>query len=112
MNRHRVVGKVGKFNLCFRSERLTSHAGVVLLQDFAQRLGVARLLDDELQVKVRERGYSESEAVRSLVYNTVLGGTCLSVLEVVRGDQGTQELMGVETVLAPTTAGEFLRNFV
>ena len=42
MNRHKVVGKVGKFNLCFRSERLTSHAGVVLLQDFAQRLGVAR----------------------------------------------------------------------
>jgi len=30
---------VGKFNLCFRPERLTSHAGVVLLHDFAQRLG-------------------------------------------------------------------------
>ena len=111
MNKSKVVGKVGKFNICFRPEQLTSHAGVVLLHDFAQRLGVAQLLDDELAVKARERGYPESQAVGSLVYNTILGGTCLSDLEVVRGDQGTQELVGVESVLAPTTAGEFLRKF-
>ena len=111
MNRHKVVGKVGKFNICFRSERLTSYAGIVLLHDFAQRLGVARLLDEELQVKARERGYSESAAVGGLLYNTILGGMCLSDLEVVRGDQGTQELLGADTILAPTTAGEFLRKF-
>lgn len=105
------MGKVSKFNICFRPERLTSHAGVVLLHDFAQRLGVAQVLDEELQVKTRERGYPESEAVSSLVYNTILGGTGLSDLEVLRGDQGTQELLGAETVLAPTTAGEFLRKF-
>ena len=40
VNRQKVVGKVGKFNICFRQEQLTSHAGTVLLQDFAQRLGV------------------------------------------------------------------------
>jgi hypothetical protein len=104
------MGKVGKFNICFRPQRLTSHAGVVLLQDFAQRLGVAQVLDDELQVKTRERGYPESEAVGSLVYNTILGGTCLSDLEVLRGDPGTQELLGAGGILAPTTAGEFLRK--
>jgi hypothetical protein len=111
VNKHKVVGKVGKFNLCFRPERLTSHAGVVLLHDFAQRLGVAQVLDDELAVKVRERGYPESAAVGGLLYNTILGGTCLSDLEVLRGDPGTQELLGAETILAPTTAGEFLRKF-
>jgi len=102
---------VGKFNICFRPERLTSHAGIVLLHDFAQRLGVAGMLDEELAVKARERGYPESAAVGSLVYNTLLGGTCLSDLEVLRGDQGTQELVGGARVLAPTTAGEFLRKF-
>jgi hypothetical protein len=111
VNSHKVMGKVGKFNICFRPERLTSHAGVVLLQDFVQRLGVAQVLDEELRVKTRERGYPESEAVGSLIYNTILGGTCLSDLEVLRGDQGTQELLGAEQVLAPTTAGEFLRKF-
>jgi hypothetical protein len=56
VNTQKVVGKVGKFNLCFRKEQLTSHAGTVLLHDFAQRLGVERLLEEALSVKTRERG--------------------------------------------------------
>jgi Transposase DDE domain group 1 len=110
VNREKVVGKVGKFNLCFRPERLTSQAGVVLLHDFAQRLGVEELLEEELSVKTRERGYGEGQAIGSLVYNVVLGGEHLSDLEVLRGDHGTQELLAVDAVVAPTTAGEFLRK--
>lgn len=111
MNRQKVVGKVGKFNICFRSEQLTSHAGTVLLHDFAQRVGVEEVLDDELHVKTRARGYEESEAVGGLIYNLILGGTHLSDLDVLRGDPGTQELLGAEAIVAPTTAGEFLRKF-
>jgi Transposase DDE domain group 1 len=107
---HKVGGKVGNFNICFRPERLTSHAGVVLLHNFAQRLGVARALDEELRVKARERGYGEGEAIGGLVYNLVLGGEPLSDRNVLRGDPGTQELLDAETILAPTTAGEFLRK--
>src|SRR5215510_6117110 len=111
VNTQKVVGKVGKFNLCFRQEQLTSHAGTVLGQDFAQRLGVERVLDEELRVKTRERGYREGQAISGLVYNMILGGTHLSDLDVLRGDPGTQELLEAETMLAPTTAGEFLRKF-
>ncbi|HJY84851.1 MAG TPA: IS1380 family transposase, partial [Candidatus Binatia bacterium] len=111
MNRQKVVGKVGKFNICFRQEQLTSHAGTVLLQDFAQRLGGEQVLDEELQVKVRERGYREGQAIKGLVYNLILGGSHLSDLDVLRGDPGTQELLEAERILAPTTAGEFLRKF-
>lgn len=111
MNSKKVVGKVGKFNVCFRPEQLTSHAGTVLLHDFAQRLGVAEVLDEEIHVKTRERGYEESEAIRGLVYNVILGGAHLSDLEVLRGDPGTQELLDAAGILAPTTAGEFLRKF-
>jgi Transposase DDE domain group 1 len=111
VNRKKVVGKVGKFNLCFRPAQLTSHAGTVLLHDFAQRLGVARLLEEELRVKVRARGYGEGQASGGLVYNLILGGEHLSDLDVLRGDRGTQELLEAESILAPTTAGEFLRKF-
>lgn len=109
-NRPKVSGKVGKFNICFRTEQLTSHAGTVLLQDFAHRLGVERVLEEELQVKVRERGDSEGQAIGGLVYNLILGGAPLSDLEVLRGDPGTQEVLETETSLAPPTAGEFLRK--
>jgi hypothetical protein len=111
VNRKKVVGKVGRFNICWRAEQLTSHAGTVLLHDFAQRLGMARLLEEELQVKVRERGYGEGQAIGGLLYNMVLGGEHLSDLDVLRGDGGTQELLEAEGILAPTTAGEFLRKF-
>lgn len=111
MNTQKVVGKVGKFNIGFRREHLTSHAGTVLLHDFAQRLGVERVLEAELSVKTRERGYGEGQAIGGLVYNLIWGGEHLSDLEVLRGDPGTQELLEVETILAPTAAGEFLRKF-
>jgi hypothetical protein len=74
VNTAKVVGKVGKFNIGFRPEQLTSHAGTVLLHDFAQRLGVEEVLDEELHVKTRERGYEESAAINALVYNAILGG--------------------------------------
>jgi len=111
VNTQKVLGKVGKFNICVRPERLTSQAGTVLRHDFAQRLGVGGLLDEELRVKTRERGYGESEAMSGLLYNLIRGGEHLSDLEVLRGDPGTQELLGAEAILAPTTAGEFLRKF-
>jgi hypothetical protein len=111
VNSQKVLGKVGKFNICFRPEQLTSHAGTVLLHDFAQRLGVGEVLEEELHIKTRERGYGESEAIKGLVYNMILGGEHLSDLEVLRGDPGTQELLDAEAILAPTTAGEFLRKF-
>jgi Transposase DDE domain group 1 len=110
VNRQKVVGKVGKFNICFRSEPLTSHAGTVLLHAFVQRLGMEKRRDEELHVQTRARGYGESEAIKGLVYNMSLGGEHLSDLEVLRGDPGTQELRNAKGGLAPTTAGEFLRK--
>ncbi len=111
MNTGSVMGKVGKFKVCFRDEQLTSHAGVVLVHELAERLGVAQIVDEELQVKQRERGYSEGQAIGALVHNLLLGGECLSDLEVLRGDPGTQELLAQEAILAPRTAREFLQKF-
>lgn len=106
-----VLGKAGKFNICVRDITLSSHAGTVLLQTFMEQLGVTELLDQELKVKRRERGYAEGEAVVSLATNLILGGSCLSDLNVLRGDPGTQQLLGLSRIMAPTTAGEYLRKF-
>ncbi len=63
MREQSIAGKVGKFNVCFRDVTLSSHAGLALLNDFARQLGVAQVLDEELHVTQRERGYCESEVV-------------------------------------------------
>jgi len=111
MNKETVLGKAGKFNICFRDLTLASHAGIVLVKEMADRFGVAELIDRQIGVKQRERGYSESESILALCWNLILGGEHLSDLDVLRGDPGTQALLGLESVIAPTTAGEFLRKF-
>lgn len=106
-----VIGTAFKFKVCFRDDHLTARAGIVLLRDFIARLEVPALLDEQLHLKQRERGYPESENILSLCWNSLLGGHCLLDLDVLRGDPGLPELLGVESLLAPTTAGEFLRAF-
>jgi len=111
MDSRRELGRIGKFSVCTRRDVLSSHAGIVLLKEFVEHLQVASTLDAQLHVKCRERGHSESTAILGLVYNLVLGGQCLSDLEVLRGDLGTQRLLDLPAILAPTTAGEWLRKF-
>lgn len=106
-----VIGKAYKFNIVFRDMTLTAHAGIVLMRDFIGKLGVPELIDANVFVKARERGYPESENVLSLCWNAILGGDCLLDLNVLRGDPGLPGLFGVKQILAPTTAGEFLGKF-
>lgn len=40
-----------------------------------------------------------------LVYNLVAGGDSLSDLEVLRGDPGTRQLIELDEIIAPATAG-------
>ena len=90
---------------------LTAHAGIALLQDFVERIELPELIDRRLCLKDRERGYPESENILALCWNLILGGDSLRDLNVLRGDAGLCELIGVRSALAPTSAGELLRRF-
>lgn len=106
-----LLGKAFNFNVCFRDCTLTANAGLVLLRDFIARLGLPDLLDREINIKARQRGYPESEQILALCWNAILGGDCLRDLDVLRGDAGINELLGISSLMAPTTAGDFLRQF-
>lgn len=111
MNDPTIIGQAANFKIAAREATLASHSGAVLLKDFCDRLGVAEILEAEVAVKERERGFSDSAALLGLTWNLLLGGDSLFDLNVLRGDPGTLTLLGLETVLAPTTAGEHLRKF-
>src|SRR5262245_37407017 len=89
----------------------TAHAGIVLLQDFVERIELPELIDRRLCLKDRERGYPESENILALCWNLIVGGDSLRDLNVLRGDAGLCELIGVRSALAPTSAGDLLRQF-
>jgi hypothetical protein len=106
-----VIGKAGNFNICFREASMSSHSGLLLFHEFVKSLSVAELIDENLKVKRKERGYSESGSIMVLVYNMVIGGSCLSDLNVLRGDCGSKQLLQMEEIISPPTSGEFLRKF-
>jgi hypothetical protein len=107
----KILGRASKFNITVRETSLTAHSGIVLLQDFVERIRLRELIDSQLRLKERERGYPESENVLALCWNLILGGSSMRDLNVLRGDAGLSELLGVKAVLAPTSAGELLRRF-
>ena len=106
-----ILGRASKFNICVREMSLTAHAGIALLQDFVERIELPELIDRQLCLKRRQRGYPESENILALCWNLILGGDSLRDLNVLRGDAGLCELIGVRSAIAPTSAGELLRRF-
>ena len=106
-----VIGTAANCKIGFAETTLSSHAGAVLLKDLMTRLSLAETLDQEIDVKERESGYRVSESIFGLAFNLILGGDCLDDLDVLRGDPGTLALLGVEKIIAPRTAGDFLRRF-
>jgi len=48
-------------------EALTSYSGLPLVLETCEALGLARLVKQHVQIKQRQRGYSESEYVQSLM---------------------------------------------
>src|SRR5262245_22489409 len=75
------------------SQQLTAYAGLVLVRELVDRLGLAELLD-EITVKQRRRGYSPSQAILALCETLIAGGECLDDVEVLRADEAQAALRG------------------
>jgi hypothetical protein len=90
-------------------QRITAHAGLVLVRELADRLGVGEVLD-RVTVKKRRRGYSPAQAILALCETLIAGGECLDDVAVLRADSA-QELLRGHGLPEPTTLGRFLRRF-
>ncbi len=107
--RVKVTGRSALVRVAASSQQLTSHAGLVLVRELADRLGVGELLD-RVTVKKRSRGYSPAQAILGLCETLIAGGECLDDVAVLRGDSA-QELLRGHGLPEPTTLGRFLRRF-
>lgn len=92
------------------AERLTALAGLPLVAQTMRTLNMPKSIQSHLQLKKRERGFTEAEMVESLVLLHAAGGECLDDLERLRQDEG-MELMVGHALPAPETARKFLYGF-
>jgi hypothetical protein len=105
----KVTGRSALVRVAASGQLITAHAGLVLVRELADGLGLPALLD-EVTVKKRRRGYSPAQAILALCETLIAGGECLDDLALLRGDSAQQLLRG-HPLPDPTTLGRFLARF-
>jgi hypothetical protein len=76
------------------SDRVTGRAGLALVVETMQALGLPEMVRREVKYRQRSGGYSEAAQVEALVLLLAAGGECLDDLEVLRQDAGLCRLLG------------------
>lgn len=107
--RVKLAGRSALVRVAPSTQQLTAHAGLVLVRELAERLGVGELLD-RVTVKKRARGYSPSQLILALCETLIAGGECLDDAALLRADAAQEQLRG-HAVPDPTTLGRFLASF-
>jgi Transposase DDE domain group 1 len=102
-NLHRL--KVEKTN-----QRLTSFAGIPLLNELAHQIGLIEDLNRIRGLWKRHKEYDTADYVMSLALTLAAGGEGLDDVRQLRTDEGVRAL-GMEDIPASNSLGEFLRRF-
>jgi len=104
-------GRAG-VELRFDDPSQTPDAGLLLVAELADRLGLVATLDRHIgQVKQRRRGVSGGGLVMALAESMLAGGDFLCDLDSLRADQAGAALRTVARPPAPTTAAGLARRF-
>ena len=75
-------------------EALTSFGGLPLVVETYEALGLPGSVKRHVQIKQRDRGYTESKYVESVIALMAAGGDCLEDIEQLRSDAGLKLLLG------------------
>lgn len=89
----------------------TAYGGVAVMHQLVRELGLAKAIDDRLQLLKFHKPYHESDHVLNFAYNALCDGDCLEDMELRRHDEGYLDGLGAKRTPDPTTAGDFCRRF-
>ncbi len=92
-------------------DRAIATGGIGAMQQLAQKLGLAKAIDQRLHLLKVHLPYQESDHVLNLAFNALAGGTCIEDLELLRNSEGFLDALGAQRIPDPTTAGDFCRRF-
>ena len=88
-----------------------SYGGIGAVHRLVTKLGLAKTIDETLQLLKVHLPYHESDHVLNLAYNVLCGGTRLEDIERLRHDTAYMNALGADLIPDPTTAGDFTRRF-
>ena len=85
--------------------------GIGAMHLMVKKLGLPKLIDEQLELLKVHKPYHESDHVLAIAYNILAGGTRLEDLELRRNDEAFLDGLGARRLPDPTTAGDFTRRF-
>jgi len=89
----------------------TGLGGLFAMHRLVTKLGLAKAIDDSLQLLKIHLPYHESDHVLTLAYSVLCGGTRLQDVDRLRHDVPLMNGLGAALLPDPTTTGDFLRRF-
>ena len=104
-----VAGGIDGLEAVFDDGSLVADGGLLLAGTVMHRLGLEALIDDTVRLDGRVAGSGSGRKVLSLVASMLVGGCCIDDVQRLRSGSAVAVLpFGV---VAPSTAGSFLRSF-
>ena len=88
-----------------------AYGGIGAIHLLARQTGLAKALDEKLQLLKRHLPYYESDHVFNIAYHILCNGDCLEDIERLRNDEVYLDTLGTQRIADPTTAGDFCRRF-
>jgi hypothetical protein len=88
-----------------------SFGGIGAVHRLTTKLGLAKAIDERLELLKVHLPYHESDHVLNLAYNVLCGGKRLDDIEGLRHDTAYMNALGADLIPDPTTAGDFCRRF-
>ena len=92
------------------AEATSAHAGLLAVSRVFRSLGLPGMIEANLLLRKRQRGFSEAQIIESLVMLQVVGGECPEDLGLLVGDTCLERGLGYAPPKA-TAAREFLERF-
>jgi hypothetical protein len=98
------------FEMAERNHAITC-GGIGAIHQLANKVGLVKALNTQLQILKRRRPYSDSDHILNIAYNALCGGLVLDDIELRRNDAAFLDALGARTIPDPTTAGDYCRRF-
>jgi hypothetical protein len=96
------------FKLHTTTDTLTAHAGLVLLGEYCEALGLREKLNSQLPGAKSGIGYAPADYIYTLILMLHGGGRSLADLRILREDKGLQALLNIGVFPSESAFGDWL----